>query len=193
MDNIAKAFQLFDEYNKQDPNVLIYEGVQFPEEYFYALNLHEWITKLEPNASEALLIASRCQHIGRWEVARNLYPQGRTGYLKWRSDLAKYHSEKAIAIMKRAGYNDEHLFERVKQIILKRQFKTDHEVQVMEDALCLVFLQFEFEEFMQKHDEDKLIRILQKTWNKMSLRGREPALSLNYSVQAKEVLQKALG
>lgn len=95
--------------------------------------------------------------------------------------------------MKRAGYNDEHLFERVKQIILKRQFKTDHEVQVMEDALCLVFLQFEFEEFMQKHDEDKLIRILQKTWNKMSLRGREAALSLNYSVQAKEVLQKALG
>jgi hypothetical protein len=193
MDNLEQAFELFDDYNKQDPNKLIYQGVEYPEEFFYAQHVYSWVKRLEPNASEALLLASRCQHIGRWELPRTKYPEGRVGYLKWRSDLAKEHAKKATELLVKAGYKDEDLIARVQQIILKKQIKADPEVQVMEDALCLVFLQFEYEDFLKKHDDVKLIRILQKTWNKMSPNGREAALSLSYSSKGNELLHKALG
>ena len=96
MSKLNKAFQLFDEYNKKDPHTLIWEGTEFPTEYFYALQLYKWVTKLSANASEALILASRCQHIGRWKVPRNEYPAGKAGYLRWRADLAKFHSKKQL-------------------------------------------------------------------------------------------------
>jgi len=187
------AFAGFDEYNKRDPKVITTEGEgTVPEEYFFALQLYNWVKKLEPQASEALLLASRCQHIGRWESPRESYPEGKAGYLNWRSNLAKYHAYVAAGIMGEAGYNEPEI-EEVQRILLKKQLKTDPEVQVMENALCLVFLEFQFEDFSEKHDEAKIIRILQKTWGKMTGPGREAALSLNYSEKAMSLLKKALG
>jgi hypothetical protein len=189
---IEIAFKLFDEYNKQDPDIIVRGEESFPAEYFYAIKLYEWVIKLEPEASESLLLASRCQHIGRWEKPRNTYPEGKAGYLRWRSDLSKYHAEKAGELLLQAGYDDE-LIKDVQRIVLKKQIKTDDEVQVMENALCLVFLQFQFNEFIKEHDDLKLIRILQKTWTKMSDPGRVAALSLSFSEREKILIGKALG
>ena len=147
--------------------------------------------KLEPAASESLLLASRAQHIGRWKSPRTSYPDGKAGYLNWRSDLKRFHADTAGALMMEAGYDAETIAS-VQRIILKDHIKTDHEVQVMEDALCLVFLQFQYEEFMLLHDEAKVIRILQKSWKKMSVQGREVALTLHYSDSGKAIIQKAL-
>jgi hypothetical protein len=193
MDNkkIEKAFELFDQYNSKDPKQYTWNGKVYPQELFLAQQLHQWVLKLEPAAAEPLLLASRCQHIGRWEVPRDTYPDGKAGYLNWRSNLAKYHAQKAEELLLQAGY-DEETISKVKQINLKQQLKTDPEVQTMENALCLVFLQFEFEDFLQKHDEAKIIRILQKTWAKMSDAGRDVALSLNFSPKAGEIIKKAL-
>lgn len=85
---LNKAFSLFDEYNRRDPTVFKADGHAEPSEYFYATKLYDGVTRLDPDASEALLLASRSQHIGRWEVPRSTYPEGRVGYLKWRSDLS---------------------------------------------------------------------------------------------------------
>lgn len=109
MTKLTTAFQQFDNYNKKDPNVFTWNKVAYPQEYFLALKLHEWVLKLEPDASEALLLASRSQHIGRWETPRESYPDGRDGYLKWRKDLALFHSEKAGAIMEEVGYDTEQI------------------------------------------------------------------------------------
>lgn len=191
MNKLEKAFSLFDTYNQQDPETLIHEGASYPSEYFYALQLHRWVLDLVPDATESLLLASRSQHIGRWEIKRNTYPEGRVGYLNWRSNLAKHHAEIANSILLKAGYEGD-ILEEVKKIILKKGIKTDIEVQTIEDALCLVFLEFQFENFYKKHTEDALIRILQKTWSKMSDKGRSAALTLNYSAEAKEIISKAL-
>lgn len=194
MDKLKQAFELFDDYNKRDPNLTTWENETYSYEYFYALQLYKWVLKLEPNASEALLLASRSQHIGRWEIKRDAYPAGKAGYLKWRSDLGKYHAEKAGELMKNAGI-DGAIIEQAQKIILKKQIKVDAEVQVMENALCLVFLQFQFEAFLKKHielDEPKVIHILKKTWTKMSDTGHEAALLLNYSDEALALIQKAL-
>ena len=186
-----KALELFDSYNSNDPKRYIWNETAYPQELFFALQVYQWVTKLDPHASEALLLASRCQHIGRWEVPRETYPEGKAGYLNWRSNLAKYHAEKASQLLMEAGYDTETI-NHVKQIVLKSQLKTDSEVQTMENALCLVFLQFEYDDFILKHDDAKVIRILQKTWAKMTEPGRNAALTLTFSKRGTELVTRAL-
>jgi hypothetical protein len=191
MTKLEQAFELFDAYNKKSPERLVYEEKEYPTEYFYALKLHEWVTKLDPNATESLLLASRCQHIGRWESSRSDYPEGRAGYLKWRSDLARYHAAKATEILTSVGYDTETI-DRVRQIVLKQRLKSDPEVQTIENALCLVFLQYQFDDLIAKLNEEKMIDILQKTWAKMSGPGREATATIHFSKEAKDLLGKAL-
>ncbi|TDE10246.1 DUF4202 domain-containing protein [Dyadobacter psychrotolerans] len=191
MAKLETAFGRFDEYNKNAPESITWDGKQFPSEYFYALKLYEWVIKLDGNASEALLLASRSQHIGRWEIARKTYPDGRAGYLKWRSDLSRFHAAKAGEILQSVGY-DQEMTERVGEIIRKSKLKTDPDVQTMENALCLVFLEFQFDELIEKLSEEKMIDILRKTWAKMSEPGREAALSLQFSEEGTALINKAL-
>ena len=188
---IETAFELFDSYNKQDPTKLIWDGATYPAEYFYAVKLYDWVLKLEPNASDSLKLAARSQHIGRWEVPRDSYPMNKAGYLNWRTSLGKYHAQKAGELMLQAGYSQDEI-DRVSKIITKQGIKLDDEVQAIENGLCLVFLQYQFDDFILKHDEEKLIRIIQKTWKKMSEPGQQEALKLKYSELGLQLIQKAL-
>lgn len=191
MSRLQEAFAKFDDYNRHDPHQFIWEGIAYPQEYFLALKLYDWVLKLAPNADEALLLASRSQHIGRWEIPRNTYPEGREGYLKWRKDLSHLHAARAAAIMLEVGY-DEAMIERVKQIILKQKIKVDADVQTIENGLCLVFLQYQYEDFYPLHDEEKVVNILRKSLLKMDAHGHEFALSLNYSEKGLYYIQQAL-
>ena len=191
MDKLQAAIEQFDNYNKTDPHIFTWDGIDYPQEYFLALKLHEWVVKLSPIASEELLLASRCQHIGRWEIPRDQYPDGREAYLQWRKDLAKYHAAVATDILKYVGYEQEQI-ERVTQIILKQKIKVDAEVQVMENALCLVFLQFQYEDFYPKHEPEKLINILKRSLLKMDAHGHQFALSLSYSTEGLHYINEAL-
>ncbi|HWV70153.1 MAG TPA: DUF4202 domain-containing protein [Pseudosphingobacterium sp.] len=192
MTKLEQAFMLFDQYNQQSPEKITWKGEHYPSEYFYALKLYEWVKNLDQHASEALLLASRCQHIGRWEIERKTYPEGRVGYLTWRSDLAKHHAQKAIEIMDSLNY-DADIIAKVREIVLKKGIKRDRDVQTIENALCLVFLEFQYDDLLQKHSEEKMISILQKTWTKMSEEGQQVALTLPYSDKGKALLNKALG
>lgn len=188
---MARAFELFDSYNQNDPSGVTYDGLNFPATYFYALKLHDWVLKLDPHASDVLLLASRCQHIGRWEKPRISYPDGKAGYLNWRSDLAKYHASKAAELLAQAGCPQD-VIEQAQHIILKKKIKLDPEVQLMENALCLVFLEYQLADFIKVHDEDKVIRILKKSWFKMDEQGRRTALGLSFSDKAAMLIGKVL-
>jgi hypothetical protein len=192
MNKMEKAFALFDAYNQRDPNKLDREGVEVPAEYFYALQLFRWVLQLEPAAGEPLLLASRCQHIGRWEVPRSQYPAGKAGYLNWRTGLAKFHAEKAGQMLEKAGY-DADMRSAVGSILLKEGLRVNPDMQVMENALCLVFLEFQYEDFLLLHPEEKIIRILKKTWAKMSAPGQEAALGLHFSEKGGALIGVALG
>jgi hypothetical protein len=193
MSKLDTAFELFDAYNKQDPRSFTWEGTTAPQEYFFAIKLYEWVLKLDPDASEELLLASRSQHIGRWEIPREDYPEGREPYLKWRKDLALHHAEIAGRLMKEAGYGEDTL-ERVKQIILKKRIKVDADVQTMENVLCLVFLQLQYEDFRKKYEQEpeKIINILRKSLLKMDGNGHRFALKLPYSENGLELINEAL-
>ncbi len=193
MNKLAAAFQLFDDYNRQDPRTFVWEEISYPQEYFFAIRLYDWVLKLDHDASEELLLASRSQHIGRWEMPRESYPDGRDAYLKWRKDLALHHSGISGRLMLEAGYSDEQV-ERVAQILLKKRLKVDADVQTMENALCLVFLQYQYEEFRKKYENDPetMINIIRKSLIKMDAHGHQFALQLPYSDGGLVLIQEAL-
>lgn len=185
------AVKRFDEENAKDPNLEMVEGKEVPHELVDAQRLTNWVLKLDPQASEPLQLAARCQHICRWKMPRSEYPEGKAGYLKWRKDLKSFHADKAAEILKEVGYKPK-VLERVRQLNLKKGLAKDPEVQLLEDALCLVFLEYEFAEFCERKDDEMMVRILKKTWAKMSDRGREEAGCLSYNEHQQGLLQRAI-
>lgn len=189
---LQRAVAAFDAINAEDPNREEANGQSQPHELMDARRVAGWVVKLKPDASLALRLASRCQHIRRWEVPRSQYPLTRAGYLKWRQDLKKFHADIAAKILRKIGY-EELLIQAVQNLNLKKGLnRKEGDVQVLEDALCLTFLEFEFPSFLKRIPEERMIGILQKTWNKMSPTGRQHALSLPFEETAKQLLQKAL-
>lgn len=192
MDRFERAKLAFDQLNALDPVKETVDGVEKARLIVQADRLSRWIERLEPSASEALRLAARCQHIERWIIAREDFPPGRVGYLQWRTKLARFHADRAESILRGAGYDDE-VVQPVRRIVTKQNLHSNPDSQTMEDALCLVFLEFEFEAFLEKHpDEDKAVEILEKTWKKMSARGREAALTLPLSPRAKKLVAAAI-
>src|SRR5205823_10302009 len=113
------------------------------------------------------------------------------GYLKWRTDLKQFHAIKSAEILADVGY-PVGLIERVQALNLKKNLGKDPEVQALEDALCLVTLQHQLTDLMQKTERAKMLGILQKTWRKMSPAAREAALGLEYSDAERMLIEEAL-
>ncbi|KQB44526.1 DUF4202 domain containing protein [Flavobacterium daejeonense] len=187
-----KAIEWIDAENAQDPNTEIHESVSFPKEPLYSDRMYAKLMDFYPNASEAVQIAAKAQHICRWKIARESYPMDRVGYLKWREELKKFHAKTTATILEKAGY-DEDFIARVSFLIEKKLLKKDEETQLLEDVICLVFLEYYLAPFVEKHDNEKLKNIILKTWNKMSDKGHQAALKISYSPENLQLIKDALG
>ena len=185
------AIGRFDEENSHDPNTEVTNGQSHPRELIYAQWLTDWVLKLAPMASEPLRLAARCQHICRWEIPRNSYPMDKPGYLRWRADLKKFHAKKSGDILRNVGY-DEATIQRVQELNLKKNHPNDPEVCVLEDALCLVFLERQFAALAAKSDDGKMINALRKSWQKMTPAAQAEALKLSYGPREKKLIELAL-
>ena len=185
------AIRRFDEENSRDPNSELAEGVTHPRELLYARRLTDWVLKLAPAASEELRLAARCQHLCRWQSPRSDYPMTRPGYLQWRAELKKFHAQKAGEILREVGYAEEGIA-RVQALNLKKNFPTDPDSRVLEDALCLVFLEFQLADLAAKTEAEKVVNALQKSWKKMSAAGQAAALKLPFAPREAELLRQAL-
>jgi hypothetical protein len=185
------ALRRFDEANARDPNREVVDGVSHPRELLYAQRLVKWVLQLCPDASEELRLAAHCQHICRWEIPRSSHPMTRAGYLQWRATLKKFHAQKAGEILREAGYVDD-VSGRVQDLNLKKHFPGNPESRVLEDALCLVFLEFQFAELAARSEDDKMINAVRKSWQKMTEPARAEALKLNFGPREKTLLDRAL-
>ena len=190
-DLLMLAFTRFDQANSEDPNKITVHGKEKPKELVFAERLTEELKQLAPDACEALLLASRCQHIRRWEIPRSTQPMGRAGYLKWRAGLKKFHAETSAKILREVGYSDE-IINTVEALNQKKNLKSDSDCQTLEDALCLVFLKYQFDALIRDTEHEKMIRIVQKTWAKMSDHGHEHALKIDFSSAGKAIIDEAL-
>ncbi len=167
-------------------------GGKRPKELVHAEMLTEWVRQLSPESGEPLLLAARAHHIRRWMMPRSSYPAGRSGYLRWRRDLHRFHADETGRILESVGYDAETIT-RVQQIVRKERLTLDPEVQALEDGLCLVFLQLQLDELTDRvGDNDKMLDVLRKSWRKMSPKGREFALALELSEEGQELVRQAL-
>ena len=191
-DRLAAALAAVDAANADDPATLVVGGVERPKELTHAEMMTRWVRRLDPACSDEQLIAARAHHLRRWAIPRDSYPKDRAGYLRWRTALQRRHAEDVGRIMRDAGYGDESI-ERVQAIVRKRGLGRDPAVQVHEDALCLVFLETQFDELTSSLDDDeKMVEILRKTAAKMSPAGLEAARHLPLSPEGAELLGRAL-
>jgi Domain of unknown function (DUF4202) len=191
MDKLAAALAAIDAANADDPNVITVDGVERAKELAHAELMTRWVRTLDPDCSDEQILAARAHHLRRWTIPRASYPDGRSGYLRWRTALKRQHGEEVGAILRDAGYDDESVA-RVRAIVTKRGLGQDHAVQVHEDALCLVFLETQLDELASKMGDDKTVDILQKTAKKMSPAGRAAARALRFSPPASALLERAL-
>ncbi len=187
----AAALERFDAANAADPKRIMVADVERPHELVYTEWLTHWVLRLAPDAPEPLRLAARCQHLCRWEIPRDSYPATRAGYLQWRQRLKEFHADKAAAILGEVGY-DQATIQQVRDLNLKINFPADRQVRVLEDALCLVFLEHQFAELAAKATREKMILALQKCWAKMTEAGRAEALRLTFPPPLKELLDLAL-
>ena len=185
------AIARFDAANAEDPNTEEVDGVAHPKELLYAQRMTAWLDKLAPDASEALRLAARAQHIRRWAIPRRDYPMTRTGYLRWRTTLYRFHADTAGDVLREVGYDDATVA-AVQSLLRKERLRRNPDMQCLEDVICLVFLESYFANFAPQYDEQKVIDILRKTWRKMSPQGQSAARDLALPSAARGLLQKAL-
>jgi hypothetical protein len=140
----------------------------------HAVRVTDWVRTLRPDADEPLLLAARAHHIRRWTVPRSSYPEGRSVYLRWRRDLHEVHAREAGVILEAQGY-DADAITRVQDIVGKKRLASDPDVQTLEDALCLVFIQTQYDELADRLDTEKMESVVAKTLAKMTDRGRAEA------------------
>lgn len=174
-----RAAALIDAANAEDPNQETAEGKSWPKELLYSQRMSDMLGRYAPDADDAQKLAIRAQHIQRWKSARSDYPEGRQGYLQWRTQLYKFHADTAGRLLVEAGYGED-IVERVKQAVGKRALKVNPDTQLLEDVTDLVFIEHYMLAFAQKHpeyDEAKWLDIVRKTWKKMSARAQQFALS----------------
>jgi Domain of unknown function (DUF4202) len=186
------AVAAIDAANAGDPNTIDVRGEVRPKEQAHAELMTEWLLRLDPAATDAQHLAARAHHLRRWSLPRSDYPEGRAGYLRWRTALKKQHAEEVASILDGVGY-DTSTIERTQRIIRKEGLGSDPEVQTHEDALCLVFLETQLAELADAQGDEKMIGIIQKTVAKMSPRAVELAGALPMRPADRALIRQALG
>jgi hypothetical protein len=186
----ADAVRAIDAANAEDPHEITVAGERGPKELLHARLMTAWVERLDPQADELQLLAARAHHLRRWVVPREAYPDGRSGYLRWRTAQKKRHAEEVGGILEAAGYGPDEVA-RVQQIIRKEGLGRDAAVQTHEDALCLVFVQTGFEELTERLGTEKMVEVVAKTLRKMSPAGIAAAVAQPMSPEARGVVARA--
>jgi ketosteroid isomerase-like protein len=187
-----RAIAAIDAANAEDPHQITVRGRTGPKEILHAELVTKWVRDLAPDASEELLLAARGHHLRRWTVPRASAPAGRSGYLRWRKSLHEQHATELGAILSEAGYDDAAIA-RVQTIVRKQGLGRDAEVQTLEDALCLVFLETQLAEIAARLEPDKLVSVIQKTAKKMSPAGLEAIARVPLDDADRARLERAVG
>ncbi|KAH9827745.1 hypothetical protein Tdes44962_MAKER09652 [Teratosphaeria destructans] len=186
----AKIYEAHD----QDPNRhTTSDGQPIPYETHYAQQMEAYLAKRSPDASDVLKLAVCGQHFRRWEVRRDSFPMTKLGYHGWRTHLKQRQAQQVSDILQECGYSEADVKRCISLIEKEGLRQGEEEVQVLEDVACLVFLDDQFDEFKDKHDEDKIVTILKKTWVKMSKQGQDLALQIPMTDECKALVGKAMG
>ena len=190
-ERFGRAVAAIDAANADDPHTIVVGGVERPKEQAHAEMATAWIRQLRPDAPEELLLAARAHHVRRWEIRRSDEPDGRQGYLRWKRRLQDHHAALASSILTEVGYPAETV-DRVAAIIKKVRLKSDPDVQSLEDALSLVFLETQLTELADKLEDEHLVDVLRKTLRKMTPAGHAAAATIPLGPREQRLVEQAV-
>ena len=186
-DLLARSLDRIDRYNDGDPNRVD----DTPLARLQGERAHHWVLRLDPDASGALQLAARAHHIGRWELARSEFDEGRNGYLRWRREQKTRHAELLGRVLLAEDVPPK-ILDRAREIVQKQGLGTDPEVQTFEDAVCLTFIETQFVSTADKlADDDKMVEVVAKTLRKMSRPGIEAAASIALDPRSTGIVRRA--
>jgi hypothetical protein len=183
------AIDEFDRANGEDPRRQRVEGRDHPRELVFSRRVTHWLLQLAPDAAEAVQLAARGHTLRRWEIPRTRYPNDTAGYHAWRDATAAHSAEIAETLLRSIGYPDEKI-RRVRQLITRELFPHDSDAQRLEDADCLAFLELKLTDYLDRWDEEKLRRILNGTWMKMSGQARTLARQTTLDPRVDPLLER---
>lgn len=190
-DRLARALAAIDDVNAEDPHTVAVAGVSRPKELVHADRMTHWLGVLDPDATEAQLLAARAHHLRRWVSPRATYPAGRAGYHRWRRDQRERQALEVGELLTAVGY-ERPLIEQVQAIVAKEGLGRDPAVQTHEDALCLVFLELQFDHVAEQLGDDHTIQVVRRTALKMSPAGLAAASAIPFSERGAKLLAAAL-
>jgi limonene-1,2-epoxide hydrolase len=192
-DRLRRALDAIDAANGADPNLVTVRARVGPKEVVHAELVTDWVTRLAPDADEALLLAARGHHFRRWTIPRSSFGPGRASYLRWRRALHAQQAEELGTLLTDCGY-DATTIVRVQSLVRKDGLGRggDDDVQVLEDALCLVFLETQLVDVAGRLEPDTLTSVLTKTARKMSSRGIAAIADVPLDPVARALLDGAL-
>ena len=188
---LTAAFAAIDAANAADPNIIEWRSERWPRAQLQGVLATEWIETLDPQASDEVLLAARAHHVHRWAIARTSYPDDRVGYLRWRRALKEVHAEVVGELLPPAGISAGAVA-RVQALVRKEGLGRDPETQLLEDAICLTFLETQFEDLAARLDHERLVSAVQKTVVKMSEQAVGLVAQTRISPAARAALNDAL-
>ena len=189
-DRTERALAAIDAANAEDPVKLDVDGRARPKEVVHAEVVTRWLAVVDPDADDLQRLAARAHHLRRWAVPRTDYPEGRAGYLRWRTDQKRRHADEVGEILAAEGFSPDEIA-RVGAIVAKRGLGTDAAVQAHEDALCLAFLELQLDPVAAQLGHDRAVDVLRKTMGKMSPRALELAGTVALSAEGAALVAEA--
>lgn len=190
-DRFTAAVAEIDAANGDDPSTVTVRGTTEPLALAHGRLAAEWIRRLDPGATDTVVLAARAHHLRRWEVPRSSYPEGRAGYLRWRRDQKRRHADDVGAILRDAGYGDDEV-KRVQALVRRDGLGEDTGSQLVEDAACLVFIETQLAEVADRLDHDHLLEVIRKTASKMSPTALRAVSTIPLGDAEQELLRAAL-
>ena len=189
-DRTERALAAIDAANAEDPVKLDVDGRARPKEVVHAEVVTRWLDVVDPDADDLQRLAARAHHLRRWAVPRTDYPEGRAGYLRWRTDQKRRHADEVGEILAAEGFSPDEIA-RVGAIVAKRGLGSDPAVQAHEDALCLAFLELQLDPVAAQLGHDRAVDVLRKTMGKMSPRALELAGTVALSAEGEALVAEA--
>ncbi|HUP73725.1 MAG TPA: DUF4202 domain-containing protein [Acidimicrobiales bacterium] len=188
---LTAAFAAIDAANATDPNIIEWRDERWPRAQLQGVLATEWAEKIDPRAGDEVLLATRAHHVRRWTIPRDSYAEGRVGYLRWRRALKDVHAEVVAELLPDAGISATTVT-RVQALVRKDGLGHDPETQLVEDAICLTFIETQFEDLAARLDHARLVTAVQKTVVKMSDRAVALVAQTRISATARAALDDAL-
>lgn len=188
---VDRALERLRSVHEADPRRRDTAAGSRPVEAVWCERVENWVQSLAPDAPAALRLAAAAQHLERWRWPRSGHPEGRAGYLRWRREVARSQADRARQICLDAGVPGT-VADQVAALVRKEDLAADPRTRVLEDAACLAFLELDLDDFAERHEDSDVIRILARTWRKMSDDGRAAAMRLELSPRAGGLVDAAL-